>query len=107
MRFFFSATRYTTPSVSGLHDAFRMSEFINSFHLPLFVIINKYDINLELTAEIVQTFKKKNVHVIGKIPFDERVAQAMVESKSKIEFSHGCTTSTVVGSAWEKLNRLM
>lgn len=97
----------TEPSVSGLHDAFRMSELIHSFHLPLLVIINKYDINLELTAEIEQTFKKKNVHVIGKIPFDERLVEAMVESKSITEFSPGCTTSKVIRSAWEKLNNLM
>ena len=93
----------TEPSVSGLHDAIRMSELVQSFHLPLFVIINKCDINLELTDEVEQTFKEKNVPVLGKIPFDMNVVEALVEGKSIIEFSPGCTASNIIRLAWEKL----
>ncbi len=93
----------TEPSISGLHDALRITELVQNFHLPLFVIINKYDINLALTAEVEHTFKNKDIPIIGKIPFDERVVEAMVERQSITEYSPACSTSKVIRSAWEQL----
>lgn len=42
----------TEPSISGLHDAQRVIQVATHFRVPVKIVINKYDLNLELTREI-------------------------------------------------------
>jgi MinD superfamily P-loop ATPase len=60
------------PSISGLHDAKRLLELVESFHIPVLAVINKYDINPEITAQTEQFLQEKSIPLIGKIPFDTR-----------------------------------
>lgn len=94
------------PSLSGLQDAIRLFDLAQSFQLPIYVIINKYDINPEITARTVQIFKEKDVPVLGKIPFDTRLVKSMISAMNIIEYAPHSKTSNEIRAIWNKLLQL-
>ncbi len=91
------------PTVSGLHDAVRLLELIATFSIPVAAVINKHDINPSMTGKVEDFLKEKNIPLLGKIPFDERMVEAMVKGKSIIEFDNRLEISQIIRQAWEKL----
>jgi MinD superfamily P-loop ATPase len=94
-------------TISGLHDAKRLYELISSFSLPTYALLNKYDINLASTREIEEFLKEKAITVLGKVPFDRRLVDAMIASKSIVEFNEDIEPSKVIRKAWEKLESIL
>ncbi len=90
-------------TISGLHDARRLYDLIQSFSLPTYALINKYDIHPLSTKEIEEFLKEKSISLLGKIPFEERMVKAMVKGKTIIEFDDRCEISKVILEAWRKL----
>jgi MinD superfamily P-loop ATPase len=64
----------TEPTLSGLTDLTRVLEVVNYFKIPFWVIINKWDINPQITKKIVRIFKGK---VLGKISYDKKIFKAI------------------------------
>jgi MinD superfamily P-loop ATPase len=77
----------TEPTVSGLHDMKRALEITSNFNLKIWIIVNKYDFNTDLTSQIETYCKQSNISVVGKFPFERLVVDAMVNSKSIIEWA--------------------
>lgn len=95
----------TEPTESGLHDLRRVLELIGSFRTKPFVIINKFDINVEKVEEIEAYCATKGIPVIGKIPFDPIFVQAMIEGQNIIEFSPESEISALIAEIWGKFKR--
>jgi MinD superfamily P-loop ATPase len=76
----------TEPTLSGLHDADRVISVAKHFRISTKLIVNKYDLNIDMTEKIERYCKDNNIHLVGKIPFDESVVRAMVEGKTIIEY---------------------
>ncbi len=94
------------PSISGLHDAKRLVELVNSFGIIMFAVINKYDIN-EAASSAVETFlKKENIEVLGRIPFDTKMVESMVNEQSIVEFDPKSKISLEFHIVWEKLTSI-
>ncbi|MEN8155692.1 MAG: P-loop NTPase [Bacteroidota bacterium] len=89
------------PTVSGLHDASRLVELIDSFSIPMAALINKYDINLEMTTEIENFLEEKKIPLVGRIPFDQHMVESMVEGKSIVEFDRESEASQIIINAWK------
>jgi MinD superfamily P-loop ATPase len=64
----------TEPTPSGLSDLKRVLQVVKHFKIPFSVIINKWDINKNLSQNIKVEFKHK---FFGKISYDKRVFQAI------------------------------
>jgi len=92
-------------TISGLHDARRLYELVHSFSIPTYALINKFDINPSSTAEIEEFLKDKSIPLIGKIPFDKHMVNAMVQGKTIVEYNDQIEASKVITAAWEKLER--
>lgn len=67
----------TEPSVSGLHDMKRIVNMAIRSKVPISVCINKYDVNKELTKQILSYCKKNALEVAGLIPYDKDVLKAV------------------------------
>lgn len=76
----------TEPTLSGWHDLQRLIEMIERFQTSINVIINKYDLNEDMTEDIIKKLKEKNIPVIGKIPYDENILFALLDGKTITEF---------------------
>ena len=90
-------------SMSSLHDAQRLVELVRQFDIPLFAIINKFDIHTEVSIEIEEFLEAQSIPLLGKIPFDESVVRAMVAGQSISEYDPDSEITRIINSARDKL----
>ena len=90
-------------SKSSLHDARRLVELVRQFDIPLFAIINKFDIHVEISKEIEAFLAVQSIPLLGKIPFDESVVHAMVAGLSVPEYDPDAIFTHIVQSVWDQL----
>ncbi len=88
----------TEPSVSGLHDLKRVFELVNKFKIKAGCIINKSDINKNVTTEIEDFLKKENIVHIANLPYDEDFTKAMTNGQTIVEYSNGHLRELIVNS---------
>ncbi|MCK5137464.1 MAG: ATP-binding protein [Bacteroidales bacterium] len=93
-------------TISGLHDARRLVELIDTFSIPTYALVNKYDINPSGTEETENFLEEESIPLLGKIPFDKRMVEAMVEGKTIVEFDDRLEISRIIEDAWKKLESL-
>jgi len=91
------------PTLSGIHDMERILGLAEHFKIPALACINKYDINPDNTKEIRLYCERHGVKVVGMIPFDSKVIDALVHRKSVIEYPCGTVTEQVT-RIWEKVS---
>lgn len=91
------------PSKSSLHDAQRVIELVKQFEIPIFVIINKWDINAEMTKQIEKYLELNSIPLLGKLPFQELFVEAMIKGQTIVEFDPGSDISKTLSSAWKEL----
>jgi MinD superfamily P-loop ATPase len=93
----------TESTVSGLHDLQRAMDIVLKFNLIPRVVINKYDLNVEMTAQIETFCNKSGVEVAGKLPFDAAVVDAMVNCKTICEWMPESPVSLELIEIWNKI----
>ena len=77
----------TEPTLSAIHDLERIIGVADHFKISAVVCINKYDINLDNSKEIENYCKDNNINIVGKLPYDTIVTEAMIQEKNVIEYS--------------------
>jgi MinD superfamily P-loop ATPase len=99
----------TEPTATGIHDLRRVLETINHFNVPALVCINKADIYSQGTDAIESFCREQGVEVVGKIPFDPAVTEAMVQGEPTPVYDPDTPASTALIHTWDalvsKLNR--
>jgi len=75
----------TEPSLSAQHDLDRLLQLASHFEIRVGVLINKFDINTELSERLERDLDKKGISVVGTIPFDKKFIEAQVNLKSYID----------------------
>ena len=61
------------PTLSGISDMERILQLTRHFKIESFVVINKYDLNIEMSKRIEEFCKHEGIDVIGRIPFYEDI----------------------------------
>ncbi|MDP8253820.1 MAG: P-loop NTPase, partial [Candidatus Kaelpia aquatica] len=92
----------TEPTLSGLHDADRVIKVARHFNVPVRLIVNKYDLNIDVTSRIENYCQDNDVEFMGKIAFDKTVVEAMVEGKTIIEYVQ-TETKDIIIEIWDRL----
>ncbi len=92
------------PTKSGLHDAARLLELIQNFGIKVYALVNKFDINEEVTTEIEEFLTTKDVPLLAKIPFDKTVVEAMTVGKNIVEYAPDNSISNKMKKVWEKVS---
>ena len=85
----------TEPTMSGLHDLERILDVTRHFGIGSVVCINKYDINEESSKRITEFCRQRGIKVVGKIPYDPVVTEAMVAGMPVVEFSGGVVSDAI------------
>jgi MinD superfamily P-loop ATPase len=67
----------TEPTLSGLHDLKRVVKLIKTFHLDPKVVINKFDIAIDMAEEIKLYCDSMGIEVVLEIPFDEEFVKSI------------------------------
>ena len=89
----------TEPTMSGLHDLERILDVTRHFGIGSVVCINKYDINEENSKRITEFCRQRGVEMVGNIPYDSVVTEAMVAGMPVVEFSEG-KVSDAIRDVW-------
>lgn len=95
------------PTISGVHDMERALEMTRHFHVPAVVCINKADIFLDGAAQIEEYCQKQNVEVMGRIPFDSTVTEAMVRGESVTAFRPMSPASISIRQIWQNIVKML
>jgi len=97
----------TEPTMSGIHDLKRALQLLEHFNVPSMVCVNMYDINEDNTEKIFSFCKDKGTEVVGKIPFNKKVTEAMVKGKTIIEYSPKSDAANEIRHVWEKISAVL
>jgi MinD superfamily P-loop ATPase len=92
----------TEPTLSGLHDLERILDVATHFGIASTVCINKYDLNEENSERIAAFCRQRGVVIVGNIPYDPVVTEAMVAGMPVVEFSEG-VISNAIRDIWERI----
>jgi len=92
----------TEPSMSGLHDLKRVYELVKKFKIRAGCIINKSDINAEITKEVIKFLNDESITHIANLPYDEIFTKAMTVGETIVEYDHS-ELKKLLAQSWEKV----
>ena len=95
----------TEPTVSGLHDLKRVYELVKKFHIKAGCIINKSDLNLDKTTEIVEFLKSEDIVHLANLPYDENFTKAMTDCKTIVEIEDN-KIKNILTQTWDKIKEI-
>ena len=91
------------PTVSGIHDMERVVDLAAHFRVPGMVIVNRYDLNVEMAETIEKLAVQRNLVVLGRVPFDPVFTRSMVQGQTLFEYGAETPTRQVVRDIWAKI----
>lgn len=96
----------TEPTVSGIHDMERVLAVINFFHVKSGIIVNKYDLNEEMTERIKVLADEHQCDFLGAIPYDNSITEAQMEKLSVVEYTESPLTKSIK-EIWNKVELIL
>ena len=76
----------TEPTLSGLNDLQRVWQLTAQFQIPAGCIINKADLNPQITARIKDWLGQNGIWHVDDLPYDEDFSRAITLGQSLVEF---------------------
>jgi MinD superfamily P-loop ATPase len=92
----------TEPTLSGVHDLKRVLRLLEHFSVTPLVCVNMHDINRDNTEKIMRFCKENSIEIAGKIPFNPKVTEAMVNGKTIMEYSPESDVAKEIEKIWRK-----
>ncbi len=92
----------TEPTLSGLHDLNRVLDLAGHFNIPGMVLINKYDLNQEMTDRIETYCRERGLGLAGRLPYDPVVTEAMIQGKTIPEMN-GSGLGGEIEKIWDRV----
>jgi MinD superfamily P-loop ATPase len=92
------------PTLSGAHDFHRVAQLAAGLDVPGLLVVNKVDLNQEITEEIEAMAVKHGIVLAGKIPYDRAVTHAQIARKTVVEFSDG-PAAQAIRAVWAKTEK--
>lgn len=89
------------PTVSGVHDLERILQTTAHFRVPAQVVINKADIYPAGAAQIAALCHTRGVDLIGQIPFDPAVTEAMLDGEPVTAYQAQAPASLALAAIWQ------
>jgi len=95
----------TEPTLSGIHDLERILKLAGHFKIPSMVCVNKFDINPGNTQQIMSYGEQNGSRVIGKIPYEPKVVEALVSRKTIMDYP--CNgVETIIQQMWKLISQV-
>lgn len=92
----------TEPSLSGLHDLKRVYQLVKKFDIKASCIINKADINPDLTAMIMEFIRSESIVHLCNIPYSKVFTEAITNGLTVMENGND-EMEKLVRDAWKKI----
>jgi len=95
----------TEPTPSGRHDLERVVDLCGHFRIPVAVVVNKFDLNLQHSTEIERYCRENGHTLLGLLPHDEVVVRAMVQCRAVTELPE-TPFSLALREVWDRVANL-
>jgi len=86
-----------------MSDLDRTLQLLENYNIKKGVVINKYDLSQSVADKIINLCESKGIEIVGMIPFDREVVDAMVNRKSIVEWNPASIVSKEIISIWNKI----
>ncbi len=93
----------TEPTMSGMHDLERALRLLKHFGVPPLVCINMYDVNKDNANKIVSFCRENSIKVVGKIPFNPVVTEALVNVKPIVTYASESDAAKEIAEMWKRM----
>jgi MinD superfamily P-loop ATPase len=93
----------TEPTISGLKDLERLTILLRAFAIKSGIIVNKCDLNEEIAADIAWFADKKNIPLLGYIPFDRNFVKAVIQGRGISGINE--VAGEIFRNIWDELNK--
>ncbi|MHA1264503.1 MAG: ATP-binding protein [Candidatus Helarchaeota archaeon] len=97
----------TEPMPAAIHDLKRVLSLAWNFTSNIGLVINKYDLYLPLVQEIETFSTENNVNILGKIPTDEKIPEALVHAIPIIDYAPEAPATKALGNVYENLKSIL
>jgi len=101
----------TEPTVSGLHDLKRVYELVSKFKIKSGCIINKADLNRDMTEKIKEYLKAENIKLLATVPYSEYFKKSLREHKTIVEYEGDDeelqNIKLKIRNAWDKIKEVL
>jgi len=97
----------TEPTPSGIHDLDRVAELAGHFELPVYVAINRSDLSVECAFRVREHCEDRGIPLVGEIPFDESVAQAVCEGVPVVTWAPRSPAALAIAKLWARLREAL
>jgi MinD superfamily P-loop ATPase len=92
----------TEPTLSGIHDLERVIRLTKHFEIPAMVLVNKHDVNEELSNRAEQFAREQGAGIAGRVRYDDAVTKAQIRGLSVVEHSSNGAAADIV-RVWGKV----
>jgi MinD superfamily P-loop ATPase len=100
------ALHVVEPTISGIHDLERVMGTTDHFGVPSLVAINKADLNSARSKEIAAFCGERGAEIVGRIPYDDVVTEAMVQGQPVTAYADGPVT-VALKEMWSRVRDLI
>jgi MinD superfamily P-loop ATPase len=97
------AVLVTEPTVSGMHDLKRIHELTKHFGIPAGIVINKADINHQVSQDIEKFAKENNIPVLGKLPYNMLFTDAQQHEQTLLEYAGDTQIAKQIRVIWKTI----
>ena len=91
------------PTAAGIHDMARVLQTTAHFRVPALVCINKADIFPAGAAQIEAYCRAHDIEMVGHIPFDATVTEAMVQGEPVTAYCFDAPASQALRAIWQRV----
>jgi len=91
------------PVPSAIHDLHKSQQLAERYEVAPVCLINKSDLNPQMTNDLKVYCKENGIPLIGEIPFDVQFMEAQLASKSIIEFAPDASSSKLLKQSFEAI----
>ena len=91
------------PTLSGLSDMARILELTEHFKINSVVIINKFNLNKDVTGKIEKFCESKKVKIVAKVPYDEQI----IIQTAKLSFPFKGKAADEIRKGWKIISDII
>lgn len=95
------------PGLSSKHDLVRLLELARHFGVPVMLIVNKWDIHPEMTANIEDEARRLGAIPVGRLPWSTSLVEAQLAGRTLPEHLPAGDIHDTITHIWEKICQTM
>lgn len=100
------AVAVTEPTPSGRHDLLRVIDLASFFRVPVAVLINKADLNLDMTRQIEAVASQKGWPVVGRLDYDPTFTRAQIQAQTVMEYDYD-GLGRQIEAIWRRIEEIL